>query len=216
MNDAQTALDHLLIGSRTLDQGIEWLEAKTGVRAAIGGPHPGLGTWNALASLGSGQYIEVIAPDPSQPGIPTFYVPRLRDLTEPKIVTWAATAKAAGLAEDFVSLLPPDFACAPVRPGSRIRPDGTRIAWVLAFPKHRDHGTFGGALPFVIEWESAEVHPGRTAPAGLILRSMSLAHPNASELAVALKTLGIAEPVVHADRPVIRVEIDGPKGRIVL
>ena len=86
------ALDHLLIGAPTLEQGIAWLEERTGVRAAPGGSHPGLGTWNALASLGPAQYIEVIAPDPSQPGVATFYAPRLRDLREPRIVTWAARA----------------------------------------------------------------------------------------------------------------------------
>ena len=96
MQDATTALDHLLIGAPTLEDGVAWLEARTGVRATLGGSHPGLGTWNALASLGPTQYVEIIAPDPAQAGVDTFYVPGLRDLSGAKVSTWAARGVELG------------------------------------------------------------------------------------------------------------------------
>src|SRR5688572_243898 len=120
-------LDHLLIGAATLEGGMSWLEARTGVRAAPGGSHPGLGTWNALASLGPAQYIEVIAPDPAQPGVETVYVPGLRDFPEPRIAAWAA--RGVNLASAFASSLPSDLSCAPPRRGQRVRPNGTRLSW---------------------------------------------------------------------------------------
>src|SRR6185436_16696955 len=122
---ARDAADHLLLGARDLDEGIRWLEARTGVRAVFGGVHPGRGTRNALASLGNGQYLEIIAPDPAQD---TFEFPiDLRALPEPRLVTWAAStpdvdgvaaaARAAGIG------------VAAPRDGSRKRSDGSVLRW---------------------------------------------------------------------------------------
>lgn len=41
-----TAVDHLLLGTRDLDAGIDWVAQRTGVTAVIGGSHPGRGTHN--------------------------------------------------------------------------------------------------------------------------------------------------------------------------
>ena len=212
--DACVALDHLLIGAPTLESGIVWLEEKTGVRAAAGGSHPGLGTWNALASIGPRQYIEIIAPDPGQPGVATSYVPGLRDFHEPRIATWAA--QASDFASRFAGAMPSGFSCEPGQQGSRVRPDGQRLAWTLAFPKHREHGTFDGALPFFIEWESVQNHPGRTAPQGLRLRALSIRHAEPKALRGALEALGLDCAVVLSSRAAISVELETPKGPVVL
>lgn len=212
--DFKSALDHLLLGAPTLESGIAWLAERTGVRAVPGGSHPGLGTWNAIASLGPAQYVEIIAPDPDQEGVETFYVPGLRDFEGPRIATWAA--RADDLRSRFGESLPPGFTCEPSRSGSRIRPDGSRLAWSLAFPRHIHHGVFSGAWPFFIEWEDAALHPGRSTPAGLGLRAMSIAHPAANVLAAGFQAFGIDPGLIESATARIRVELDTPRGVVVL
>ena len=210
MRDAASALDHLLIGAATIEGGIAWLEERTGVRATLGGSHPGLGTWNALASLGPCQYVEIIAPDPGQPGVETFYVPGVGAFPAPRVATWAASA--VGLTRRFGSNLPSAFSCGPVRQGARIRPDGTRLAWSLAFPRQVEGGTLEGALPFFIEWESLVHHPGRSTPTGLSLLSLSFEHPEPGALRAALQSLDLRGDIAAAPEPRIVVTLATPRG----
>lgn len=209
-----SALDHLLIGAPTLEDGIAWFEDRTGVRAARGGAHPGLGTWNAVASLGPAQYVEIIAPDPGQPGVETFYVPDLRGFKEPRIATWAAGTDMP--ISSFTSDLPHGIVCDPPRRGSRVRPDGARLAWSLAFPKDAIRRSYDGMLPFFIEWEAGCPHPGLSAPSGLRLLSMSIAHPAHAALNEALRALGLEDGAGNAPTPSIRIELETPRGTVIL
>jgi hypothetical protein len=214
MRDAAEALDHLLIGAATIESGIAWLEERTGVRAVLGGSHPGLGTWNALASLGPRQYVEIIAPDPGQPGVETFYVPGLRAFPAPRIATWAAGA--VDLTTRFGSALPAGFSSAPIRQGARIRPDGTRLAWTLAFPQQSERGTFEGALPFLIEWESPDHHPGQSTPGGLTLLSLSFEHPEQAALGDAFESLDLRGDIAAGPEPRIVATFATPRGVVTL
>ena len=78
-----SAVDHLLLGVSDLDRGVAEIERMTGVKAVIGGSHPGVGTRNALISLGGKQYLEIIAPDPTQTAY-NFHID-VRTLSEPGV-----------------------------------------------------------------------------------------------------------------------------------
>src|SRR6266446_6665100 len=82
-------LDHILLGCNDLQRGISFVEQHTGVRAAFGGVHPGRGTQNALLSLGTRRYLEIIAPDPQQ-HTDNPLAKHLLGLKEPRLVGWAA------------------------------------------------------------------------------------------------------------------------------
>src|SRR5882672_5371456 len=88
-------LDHILLGVGDLDHGISWVERRSGVRAVVGGVHPGRATRNALLSLGPMRYLEIIAPDPQQAGSPAsreFWAARLNAFHVPRLIGWAAHA----------------------------------------------------------------------------------------------------------------------------
>src|SRR5579863_1970383 len=87
--ETPTMLDHVLLGVRDLDEGISFMEKKSSVRAIVGGSHPGAGTRNALLSLGTERYLEIIAPDPQQNSSPSALHKGLSELASPALISWA-------------------------------------------------------------------------------------------------------------------------------
>jgi hypothetical protein len=141
-------------------------------------------------------------------------VPGLRDFKEARIATWAARGRNLGAG--FGDTLPANLSCGSMLPGSRVRPDGTRLNWTLAFPKDRDQGNFGGALPFLIEWDSLAHHPGRSAPAGLTLVALAMEHPESERLGSALNALGIDASLRRGPSLSIRAEVEVSGGTVVV
>jgi hypothetical protein len=209
---ALDAVDHLLLGASDLDKGIAWLEGRAGVRAAFGGVHPGVGTRNALASLGGRQYLEVIAPDPAQAEF-AFSID-LRQIGEPRLVTWAASSvdvaatAAAARAAGFGVFGPAD--------GSRKRPDGSMLRWRTVAIDIGLRAADVNVVPFFIEWAADSTHPAADSLAVLQLTGFELQHPEPARLRDALSRLGIDAAVRQAPQPGLVATLDSPKGRIVL
>ena len=181
-------LDHILLGCRDLDAGIAFVEHQTGVRAGIGGVHPGMGTRNALLSLGVRHYLEIIAPDPAQTGVPASAggrLAQLQSLTAPRLIGWAAhvpdiDALAARLREGGVAFEGPSA-------GSRRRPDGRLLQWKsLGVADDRN-----GMLPFFIEWGAGATHPSVDAPAGCTLEHFAASDPDPGVLSSLCQRLGL-------------------------
>ena len=201
-----TNLDHLIFGTRDLRRGISWVEELTGLRAALGGVHPGRGTQNALLALGPGCYLEILAPDPDQNSLAWHH--EIATFVEPRLIAWAVhTDDLAGLARRATSA---GFPVEGPVEGSRSRPDGKVLRW-KSLNLQNDRG---GLLPFFLEWHPESVHPSADAPGGCELVSFHLQSPDPLELTGAFRTLGIDVAVELGPAPALCAQIKGPRGEV--
>lgn len=209
---AVNAVDHLLLGVADLDAGIAWVEQRTGVRADVGGSHPGMGTRNALLALGGRRYLEIIAPDPAQTAY-SFHID-VRGLSEPRLITWAAATRdidgvAAEARAANLKVYGPNA-------GSRVRPDGLTLRWrsmaiVAAFG-----APAVDPVPFFIEWAADSRHPSQDSPQGCGLESLVLHHPKAEDQTALLKGLGIEAEVRAGAEVRLTAALRTPRGGQVL
>jgi hypothetical protein len=171
----RAAVDHLLLGVADLETGMAWVERITGVKAVVGGSHPGVGTRNALLSLAGEQYLEIIAPDPLQ-SADNFRID-LRTLTEPRLIAWAASTTDI----QSLAMTGRETGHQPVGPrdGSRTTPDGKTLRW-QTLGVLNPFGLQGAEpFPFFIEWDADTVHPSRESPPGCEFLSFEIEHPDA-------------------------------------
>ena len=200
--------DHMVLGINDLERGIAFVEERAGVRAVFGGVHPGRGTQNALLSLGTRRYLEIVAPDPKQTVTP--WVPGLPEMHEPRLVAWAAhTDDIAALARKAIAA---GFSIEGPADGSRARPDGKVLHW-KSFRLADDRG---GLLPFFIEWSRDSVHPSVDAPSGCQLERFLAAAPQPDKLAAEYRNLGVEIATMRAEKTQLCARIAGPKGEFEL
>lgn len=164
-------LDHLAVVTSDLETGVAAVETALGVALAPGGQHPHMGTHNRLLNLGEA-YLEVIAPDPSQPR-PTHarWFSMDRFAGPPRLTNWicATDDLDAALAE------------APAGAGTATPLSRGDFRWRIAIPAS---GTlpFDDAFPALIQWDGT-AHPAPRLPdAGVRLTALTLIHPQAEAL----------------------------------
>jgi Glyoxalase-like domain len=166
-----TQPDHIILGCRDLDEGIDYTEKLSGYRAARGGSHPGRGTRNALLKMGTRSYLEILAPDPDQPEL--RWHKEIANLSEPMLIGWAVETK--NLDSYAARLRAKGIACIGPTPGSRTTLGGEVLRWqtvVLEDDKY-------GILPFHIDWAEDSPHPATTAPGACLFRGMThIGHVN--------------------------------------
>ncbi|KOX02988.1 VOC family protein [Streptomyces sp. NRRL B-3648] len=208
MNAIPPLLDHVVLAAPDLEVTVAEFARRTGVVPAPGGVHVGLGTRNHLVGLGGRSYLEIIGPDPEQPGTPgprPFGVDRLAG---PSVVTWAisppdldavvAAARARG------------HDPGPVRPMSRRTPDGTLLRWRLT---DAGPGEAPGLLPFLIDWGDSP-HPAASGLPVTPLLAMSASTPAPQAVRGPLAALGTSLTLTTG--PVaLSFTVDTPNGPVV-
>jgi len=188
-------LDHLVYATPDLEVTCRDLEIRLGVRASVGGQHPGRGTHNALISIGPAAYLEIIAPDPLQPETRAVWF-GIDQLTAPKLITWAVRVDDL---ESLVKEISPHVNVGAVRSGSRKTPEGTTLSWQLTEPR-LEQGV--GLIPFLIEWNSRQ-HPADSAIAGPPLVQLRLEHPEPELIRKQLNSLRLEVAIEQRSNPAL-------------
>jgi hypothetical protein len=201
-------VDHLIYATPDLARGVDELAQLLGVRATLGGQHPGLGTRNALIALGPDSYIEIVAPDPEQPAPSTPRWFGIDELDHSRLVTWAA--KGTGLAQLRATAARNGIQLGTVAHGGRRRPDGVELSWQLTDPR----ACFAdGIVPFFIDWGRSP-HPASSAAKGATLVALRAEHPDSQGIQHTLQQLGLSLAVGAGASAALIATIDSPRGRI--
>jgi len=202
-------MDHLVFGVSDLEQGIDLIERRTGVRAHFGGQHQGRGTHNALLGLGDRQYLEIIAPDPEQAGTPPTMFPHLAGLTQPQFIAWAVAVTDIDAVAAKASAS--NYQIGGAIDGSRMRADGKLLTWrslVIAAPAVP-------LVPFFIQWGEGTPHPSQDAPPGCRLTSLAIEHPEAERIGLMLQALGVADvKVAPGAQARLKARLQTPAGAV--
>ena len=200
-------LDHLVWAARDLDEAVEQLYERSGVRAEPGGQHPELGTHNALARVGVHTYLEVLAPDPRLRA--GTLARQLAALPAPALLMWAArTRNAAATARSAQT----EGYGATMVEGRRTGVDGEELRWTNVFVSRHGAGTL---IPFFIQWHGAR-HPAVHAADGMRLTSFSIETSRPESLRLVLAALDVKVVVRKGLRDRLIARMVTPRGPLEL
>jgi hypothetical protein len=202
--------DHFIYAGRDLEALSAQFEALTGVAPGRGGRHPGMGTHNALASLGNNVYFELLAVDPTQKDrLQGTMGARIDALPSPRLFAYMLGTPNL---EQQQKVLAGHGIGADLFDASRTTTDGRTLKWRLLVPHDNPFGDF---VPKFIDWLDTQ-HPSLTSTPGCAFKSFEIGHPQAAGLRGLLDELGASVPVESSDRAHFRLAIASPKGRVVL
>lgn len=196
-------LDHLILGVPDLGRAAETVAGLLGFEALPGGRHVGRGTANRLLRLGADSYLELLGPDPEQPG-PTWISPET--VAAGRLVGWAL--RSTDIEADVAELRRAGFDPGPVSSMQRESPAGL-LEWRLT-ETDLDEGVM--ALPFLIDW-GASPHPTASLPAGPELLSLRVMLPEPERLDPVAAQLGSLLVVERSAEPRLEALIRAADGR---
>ena len=206
-----TALDHIVIGASSLEQGVRYLKDRLGVDIPKGGEHPLMGTHNHLMRLGRGTFLELIAVNPAAPAParPRWYgfddpFVRARLAQGPQLLAWVVNTPRFERHRASFSF------------GEPTEVSRGDLRWLFGIP---DDGRLlaGGMAPYLIQWLT-QTHPADVVPdLGCSLKAFELHHPQPEWLTNVLSSVDAANladvrALRSTDAPFLVAHIETPEG----
>ena len=181
-------IDHLVIACADPNDAAAELESSLGLVCTGGGRHAGRGTWNRIAWLADGSYLELIGVDDpalAKEGPVGAAAVATLDAGGPGLASYALrddalTATVDGLRAGGSSI-------GPVAHGSRLRDDAEVVEWWTAFP---ETPLGSDAPPFLIQ--HADV--GKEWGAAAVAERAGFVHPIGSPVILARLDIATDDP----------------------
>ncbi|MEW5720250.1 MAG: VOC family protein [Chloroflexota bacterium] len=181
-----TGFDHFIVLVNDLDAAIETYR-RLGFDARAGGQHPAFGSHNALVALADGAYLELVAFKDAALAAKTFWGAGVAKLRAGQGFGGYVLA-SDDLASDAAQFRERALNIGEPAAGSRVRPDGQRVAWHIAL---FDNSTVG-VLPFLIQDDTPRALRIEPAREGLGSRA------RVKEVVVAVKDADAARDAYRA------------------
>lgn len=213
----QNNLDHIVIGAKTLADGMSYVQSTLGVNIPFGGVHLQMGTHNCLMQLGKSLFLEIIAinPDIPPPAHPRWYglddpFVRQQLRKSPMLLTWVINTRK-------IDML---LSCSNFHMGNKQPVSRGELKWYFSLPED-GRLLAGGLLPYAIEWQ-AVTHPAvKMSDLGCRLESLELHHPQPLWLKESLDSICVSElvkivPIADTVAPFLVATIDTPSGKKII
>jgi Glyoxalase-like domain len=202
-------IDHLVISSYSLHEGVEYVHQLLNVLPVPGGTHGRMGTHNCLLKLGDAIYLEVIAINPQAP-LPDrarwFEMDKLAPGSSPKLLTWVARTNNIQQAVNNTAI---DF-------GKIESMSRGNLNWLISLPS--DGGMpMQGIAPTLIQWQDEPHLANQLHDSRCSLLRLEAYHPNAIDINDALISMGFegaftVEPTGQDMKPSLIAYIETPGG----
>jgi len=204
-------IDHLVYCVPNLEEAIQEIGSKLGIFPVFGGFHKTQGTKNALLNLGSGQYLEILAADPTNKEHQSNRWMGIDLIQKPQMTRWAI--KSDNISSDSIILKSSYPKMGAIFNGSRLTSDGEELAWSMILPLSKPEVE---VIPFMVDWSDSAFHPTDKLEIGCELKEISFKSQNQEKDIETFKKLGLENSISQALESKISVVISGPNGEVWL
>lgn len=199
-------LDHIVYAVSNLEQAMDDIEKRFGIRPTYGGKHENEGTHNALLHLGDDCYFEILAVDPDNDQIKQSRWMGIDLIEKPTLTRWAVRATDMDRPMDILKKIMPSLTHTTT--GMRKREDDSILKWKLSLPLS---GPLVEIVPFFIDWQDSE-HPSKKLPSACKLVSLKAIHPDPALITSVLQKLALDIEVEKGPEIALVATINTPNG----